>query len=89
MISAAGAHKRATDSLNLSKGNPVVPAKVMTGIPMAPNATGAVLASRHIAEALNAEKPRPTSIVAATATGVPKPAHPSKKAPKENATKRA
>lgn len=38
-------------------------------------------------EAASGEKPRPMRIAAVTATGVPKPAAPSKKAPKQNAIK--
>ncbi len=42
-------------------------------MPIEPNATGAVLASRQMPAAKNGEKPSPVSIAAATATGVPKP----------------
>src|SRR5277367_1575448 len=75
-ISDIGAVTRPTSALSLSNGSPVVTASVTTGIPMDPNATGAVFASRQRAEARNAEKPRPVSIVAAIATGVPNPAAP-------------
>ena len=57
----------------------------MIGVPSAPKATGAVLAISDRPEAASGEKPRPISIAAVTATGVPKPAAPSKKAPKLNA----
>src|SRR6266702_6305509 len=70
-------------------GSPVVPASVVTGMPMDPNATGAVFASRQIDEAYSEEKPRPTIIAAATATGVPKPAQPSIKAPNAKAINKA
>lgn len=55
------------------------------GVPSAPNATGAVLAMRDNPEADSGEKPRPIRMAAVTATGVPKPAAPSKKAPKQKA----
>ena len=51
-------------------------------MPSAPNATGAVLAIRERPEAASGEKPRPIRIAPVTATGVPKPPAPSKKAPK-------
>ena len=41
------------------------------GMPMEPNATGAVFANKQTAAAINGVNPRPVSIVAATATGVP------------------
>ena len=59
------------------------------GIPIAPKATGAVLAIRHIPAAYNGLKPRPTSIAAVIATGAPKPAVPSRNDPKEKAIRRA
>ena len=76
-------------ALSFSRGKPVVPARVKIGIPIEPNATGAVFASRQIAEALKGEKPRPISIVAAMATGVPNPAAPSRNAPNAKAIKSA
>ena len=54
----------------------------MIGVPSAPNATGAVLAISDRPDAASGEKPRPIRIAAVTATGVPKPAAPSKNAPK-------
>ena len=57
----------------------------MTGVPSAPKATGAVLAISDRPEAASGEKPRPIRMPAVTATGVPKPAAPSKKAPKQKA----
>ncbi len=57
----------------------------MTGVPSAPKATGAVLAIRDRPEAASGEKPSPIRMAAVTATGVPKPAAPSKKAPKQKA----
>ncbi|MNL35303.1 hypothetical protein D3C87_1573280 [compost metagenome] len=54
-------------------------------MPSAPKATGAVLAISARPEAANGEKPRPIRIAPVTATGVPKPAAPSKNAPKQKA----
>ena len=76
---------RPTPALKRSKGSPVVTARVVIGVAMDPNATGAVLASKHTAAAKNGENPRPVSMVAATATGVPNPAQPSMNAPKAKA----
>ena len=59
----------------------------MTGMPMAPKATGAVLAIRHRPAAYSGLKPRPTSSAAVMATGAPKPAAPSKNAPKQKPTR--
>ncbi len=56
---------------------------------MAPKATGAVLATRQTPAAYSGLKPSPASIAAVIATGVPKPAAPSRKAPKEKAISRA
>src|SRR5678815_1430655 len=55
------------------------------GIPIDPNATGAVLAIKHKPAAYSGLNPNPTSIAAVIATGAPKPAIPSKKEPNENA----
>ncbi len=46
-----GAQIRPTTPLTRSTGSPVTAASVMTGMPMEPNATGAVLASKHSEEA--------------------------------------
>ena len=59
------------------------------GIPMDPKATGAVLAIKQIPAAYKGLNPNPTSIAAVIATGAPKPAVPSKKAPNENAISNA
>src|SRR5215210_4698951 len=59
------------------------------GIPIAPKATGAVLAIRQIPAAYSALNPKPTSIAAVIATGAPKPAVPSKKEPNEKAIRSA
>ena len=56
------------------------------GVPSAPNATGAVLAMSERPEAASGANPRPMSSAPVTATGVPNPAAPSKKAPNANAT---
>ena len=65
--------------------SPVTLARVMIGVPRAPKATGAVLAINARPEAASGEKPRPIRIAPVTATGVPKPAAPSKNAPKQKA----
>jgi hypothetical protein len=64
---------------------PVTPARPAIGVPSAPKATGAVLAISDRPDAASGEKPSPIRIAPVTATGVPKPEAPSKKAPKENA----
>ena len=55
------------------------------GIAMAPKATGAVLATSATAAAFIGLKPTAISITAVIATGVPKPASASSRAPKQNA----
>ncbi len=62
---------------------PVTWPATMIGMPRAPKATGAVLAIRHRPAAYSGLKPRPTSKAAVIATGAPKPAAPSRKAPKQ------
>ena len=42
------AHSRPTIALSDSRGSPVTPASVVTGMPIDPKATGAVLASRQM-----------------------------------------
>ncbi len=59
---------------------------MITGIAIAPKATGAVLASRQTAAARIAEKPIAISITAVIATGAPNPARASSRAPKQKAT---
>jgi hypothetical protein len=78
-----------TSALSWESESPVVAASVTTGMPIEPNATGTVFASKQIADALKGENPRPTSMVAAIATGVPNPAAPSRKPPKAKAISRA
>ncbi len=58
------------------------------GVPMAPQATGAVLAKRLSTADWKGLKPRPTITAPAMATGVPKPEVPSMIAPKEKAISR-
>ncbi len=62
---------------------------VRIGMPMPPQATGAVLAIRHSRAAWKGRKPRPTRNAAEIATGAPKPAAPSIRAPKQKATSTA
>ena len=85
-VSLARAERRWTPALKLCRGSPVVARRVRIGVAIDPKATGAVFAIKQTAAARNGENPRPVSIVAATATGVPNPAHPSINAPKANAT---
>ncbi|MDQ0713804.1 hypothetical protein QFZ55_003256 [Streptomyces luteogriseus] len=60
-----------------------------TGVPIAPKATGAVLATRATTAARTGSKPRATSMTALIATGAPKPASASSRAPKQKAMTRA
>lgn len=55
-----------------SAGMPVRLPAVVTGMAMAPNATGAVLASRTVTAALTGGRPSAISITAVMATGAPK-----------------
>src|ERR1035441_928921 len=80
-----GALSQPATPLTFARGSPVIAASVITGMPMDPKATGAVFASRQIEDAYSAEKPKPTIIAAATATGVPNPAQPSMNAPNAKA----
>ena len=48
MINDTMAQMRPTMALSGMAAIPVIPERVMTGIPIDPNATGAVLASRQI-----------------------------------------
>ncbi len=66
-------------------GSSVTWASVMMGIAIAPKATGAVSATSATATALIGLKPRPTIITPQIATGVPKPARASSRAPKQKA----
>lgn len=61
-------------------------ARVTTGVPIAPKATGAVLATSATTAARTGSKPSATSITEQIATGAPKPASASRSAPKQKAT---
>ena len=61
------------------------PASVTIGVAIAPNATGAVLATSATAAAFIGLKPTAISITAVIATGVPNPASASSSAPKQKA----
>ena len=76
---------RPTIALSAGTGRPVTAASARIGVPMAPNATGAVLAMSDRLPASSAGKPRPTSSAAEIATGVPNPQAPSMNAPNEKA----
>src|ERR1017187_5483130 len=58
---------------------------MLVGTPTGPKGTGGVLATRHTTAANRGVNPRPITITAATATGAPSPATPSRKAEKQNA----
>ncbi|OIQ64918.1 hypothetical protein GALL_535290 [mine drainage metagenome] len=58
----------------------------VSGTPSAPKATGAVLKINVKVSASSAGNPRLMSSALVIATGVPKPAMPSSRQPKENAT---
>src|SRR2546428_9408181 len=73
-------------ALRSDSGRPETAASVCTGVPMAPHATGDVLAMRLSAAAWNGLNPRPIMKAPAIATGAPNPAAPSMNAPKQNAT---
>src|SRR5258705_5712029 len=77
--------KRPSGALSELSGSAVTPASVTIGMARAPNATGAVFATRHSPAAVNAGSPSAASNEADTATGVPKPDVPSMKAPKQKA----
>src|ERR1700679_1575483 len=76
---------RPTIADNFIMSSPVTPASATIGIPSAPNATGAVLAISESTTARRGAKPSAISKNAATATGAPNPAVPSKSAPKQTA----
>src|SRR3954451_18994706 len=73
---------------SVSGSIPVTVDSVTIGVPIAPNATGAVLGIKFSTADWNGLKPRPTMIAPAIATGVPKPDVPSMIAPNENAISR-
>src|SRR5678815_1842829 len=70
---------------SVSSSSWLTAASVTIGVPIAPNATGAVLAMRLSTADWNGLKPSPTMIAPAIATGVPNPEVPSMIAPNENA----
>ena len=76
---------RPTMPLSSCRSRPVTADSAMMGVPSAPKATGAVLAMSDRPEAASGRKPSPISMAAVTATGVPNPAAPSKKAPRQKA----
>ena len=74
---------------SVSGSSPVILASVVIGTAMAPKATGAVLATRATDAALTGRIPTAMSMTAVTATGVPKPASASSRAPKQKAMRTA
>ena len=76
---------RPTMAPRSSEGRLVTSDSVMIGVAIAPNATGAVLATSATAAAWIGLKPTASSIAAVIATGAPKPASASISAPNENA----
>ncbi len=76
---------RPTIAPRSSFGRSVREASVTIGVAIAPNATGAVLATSATAAACSGLKPTAISITAVIATGAPKPASASSRAPKQNA----
>ena len=76
-------------ALSSRESKPVTAASVRIGVPIAPNATGAVLAINARPAASRGGNPSPSSSAAEIATGVPKPAAPSMNAPKEKAIRSA
>src|SRR5262249_54077364 len=85
MIAVKG-RMRPIVALRSDSGRPDTAASVWTGVPMAPQATGAVLAIRLSTAAWNGSNPRPIMNAPAIATGAPNPAAPSIRAPKQKAT---
>ena len=67
-----------------SAGRPVTWPSTVTGAPRAPNATGAVLKISVKVSASSGGKPTRISSALVIATGVPKPAMPSSRQPKQN-----
>jgi hypothetical protein len=80
---------RPTMALSRIASSPVTSPSVRMGVPSAPKATGDVLANSDRPAACNGRKPAPISSAAEMATGVPNPAAPSTKAPKQKAIKSA
>jgi hypothetical protein len=82
-ISARNGVWRPTMAPRSSFGRLVTSDSVMIGVAIAPNATGAVLATSATAAAWIGLKPTASSIAAVIATGAPKPASASISAPNE------
>ena len=80
---------RPTIALSCIRSRPVMSASVVSGVPSEPKATGAVLPMRASFAASSGLKPRPIMSAPVIATGAPKPAAPSMKAPKLKAIRRA
>ncbi len=70
----------------VAAGRPVTDPSTVRGMPSAPNATGAVLKISTNTSASSGGKPMRISSELVMATGVPKPAMPSRSAPKQNPT---
>ena len=77
---------RPTIALSWCRSSPVSGAIVTSGMPSDPNATGAVLPISASLAASSGLKPSPIIIPPLIATGAPKPAAPSMKAPNANAS---
>src|SRR5262249_52867516 len=76
-------------ALKSDSGRPDTAARVWTGVPIAPHATGAVLAIKFSTAAWNGSNPSPIMKAPAIATGAPNPAEPSINEPKQKATNRS
>jgi len=72
-------------ALRSDSARPVTAASVRTGLPIPPQATGAVLAIRQTIAVSSGRNPSPISIEAVIATGAPPPPAPSSTAPKQKA----
>src|SRR5579859_387286 len=88
-ITAVSGSMRPIMAFISASGRAVTVASICTGVPIAPHATGAVLAIRFRAAAWKGLKPRPIMKAPAIATGEPNPAQPSMNAPKQKATSRS
>ena len=77
MSSEIGGKIRPEVALSASTSRPVTELSVRIGVPIAPQATGAVLAIRQSKAAWKGRNPSPTRNAAEIATGAPKPAAPS------------
>ena len=84
-ISENGGRMRPVIALNCASGNAGHARQHADRVADAPQATGAVLASRQSVAAWNGLKPSPMRNAPAIATGAPPPPVPSRNAPKQNA----